>query len=64
MKTDPAHYLDLDGTVRQITFDALVRFVNVPEDVLVFPVFTELTRISNKARVQITGVSRLGGLSS
>jgi D-glycero-D-manno-heptose 1,7-bisphosphate phosphatase len=33
----PVLYLDLDGTVRQGKDDTLGRFVNGPEDVVVFP---------------------------
>ena len=40
----PVLYLDLDGTVRQGKDDALGRFVNGPEDVVVFPEAVEMMR--------------------
>lgn len=41
-KAVPVLYLDLDGTVRQGKDDGLGRFVNGPEDVIVFPEAVEM----------------------
>jgi D-glycero-D-manno-heptose 1,7-bisphosphate phosphatase len=59
----PVLYLDLDGTVRQGKDDALGRFVNGPEDVVVFPEAAEMMRRWKKAGGRIIGVSNQGGIA-
>jgi len=56
-------YLDLDGTVRQGKDDALGRFVNGPEDVVVFPAAVEMMRRWKAGRGRIIGVSNQGGVA-
>lgn len=56
-------YLDLDGTVRQGKDDALGRFVNGPEDVVVFPEAVERMRLWKQAGGRIIGVSNQGGVA-
>ena len=48
-KAVPVLYLDIDGTVRQGKDDALGRFVNGPEDVVVFPEAVEMMRRGRRA---------------
>lgn len=59
----PVLYLDLDGTVRQGKDDALGRFVNGPEDVVVFPEAVEMMRRWKKGGGRIIGVSNQGGIA-
>jgi D-glycero-D-manno-heptose 1,7-bisphosphate phosphatase len=59
----PVLYLDLDGTVRQGKDDALGRFVNGPDDVVVFPEAIEMMRRWKADGGRIIGVSNQGGVS-
>jgi D-glycero-D-manno-heptose 1,7-bisphosphate phosphatase len=59
----PVLYLDLDGTVRQGKDDALGRFVNGPDDVVVFPEAVALMRAWKEAGGRIIGVTNQGGVS-
>lgn len=59
----PVLYLDLDGTVRQGKDDPLGRFVNGPEDVVVFPEAVELMRRWKAGGGRIIGVSNQGGIA-
>lgn len=59
----PILYLDLDGTVRQGKDDALGRFVNGPEDVVVFPEAVELMRRWKAGGGRIVAVSNQGGIA-
>lgn len=59
----PMLFLDLDGTVRQAKDDALGRFVNGPEDVVVFPEAVEMMRRWKSAGGRIVGVSNQGGVA-
>lgn len=56
-------YLDIDGTVRQGKDDALGRFVNGPEDVVVFPEAVEMMRRWRQGGGRIIGVSNQGGIA-
>jgi D-glycero-D-manno-heptose 1,7-bisphosphate phosphatase len=56
-------YLDIDGTVRQGKDDALGRFVNGPEDVVVFPEAVEMMRRWKHGGGRIVGVSNQGGIA-
>ena len=56
-------YLDLDGTVRQGKDDALGRFVNGPEDVVVFPEAVEMMRRWKAGGGRVIGVSNQGGVA-
>ena len=62
-KAVPVLYLDLDGTVRQGKDDALGRFVNGPEDVVVFPEAVEMMRRWKAGGGRIIGVSNQGGVA-
>jgi D-glycero-D-manno-heptose 1,7-bisphosphate phosphatase len=62
-KPVPVLYLDLDGTVRQGKDDALGRFVNGPEDVVVFPEAVEMMRRWKAGGGRIIGVSNQGGVA-
>jgi D-glycero-D-manno-heptose 1,7-bisphosphate phosphatase len=62
-KAVPVLYLDLDGTVRQGKDDALGRFVNGPEDVIVFPEAVEMMRRWKAGGGRIIGVSNQGGIA-
>ena len=62
-KAVPVLYLDLDGTVRQGKDDALGRFVNGPEDVVVFPEAVEMMRRWKQGGGRIIGVSNQGGVA-
>jgi D-glycero-D-manno-heptose 1,7-bisphosphate phosphatase len=59
----PVLYLDLDGTVRQGKDDALGRFVNGPEDVVVFPEAVTQMRAWKAQGGRIVGVSNQGGIA-
>ena len=59
----PLLVLDLDGTVRQGKDDALGRFVNGPDDVVVFPAAVEMMRRWKNAGGRIIGVSNQGGIA-
>lgn len=61
-KAVPVLYLDLDGTVRHGK-DELGRFVNGPEDVVVFPEAVELMRRWKQGGGRIIGVSNQGGIA-
>lgn len=56
-------YLDLDGTVRQGTDDALGRFVNGPDDVVVWPEAVALMRAWKADGGRIVGVTNQGGVA-
>lgn len=58
----PVLYLDLDGTVRQGK-DELGRFVNGPEDVVIFPEALEMMRRWKHAGGRIIAVSNQGGVA-
>lgn len=62
-KPVPVLYLDLDGTVRQGKDDALGRFVNGPEDVVVFPEAVEMMRRWKAGGGRIVAVSNQGGIA-
>lgn len=59
----PVLYLDIDGTVRQGKDDALGRFVNGPEDVVVFPEAVTMMRRWKQGGGRIIGVSNQGGIA-
>jgi D-glycero-D-manno-heptose 1,7-bisphosphate phosphatase len=59
----PVLYLDIDGTVRQGKDDALGRFVNGPEDVVVFPEAVTMMRRWKQGGGRVIGVSNQGGVS-
>lgn len=59
----PLLVLDLDGTVRQGKDDALGRFVNGPEDVVVFPEAVEMMRRWKAAGGRIMAMSNQGGVA-
>lgn len=59
----PVLYLDIDGTVREGKDDPLGRFVNGPEDVVVFPAAVELMRRWKQGGGRIIGVSNQGGIA-
>src|SRR3954451_9677101 len=54
--------VDIDGTVRQGKDDALGRFVNGPEDVVVFPEAVTMMQRWKDAGGRIAGVSNQGGI--
>jgi D-glycero-D-manno-heptose 1,7-bisphosphate phosphatase len=62
-KAVPMLYLDLDGTVRQGKDDPLGRFVNGPEDVVVFPEAVEMMRRWKTGGGRIIAVSNQGGIA-
>ena len=62
-KPTPLLILDLDGTVRQGKDDPLGRFVNGPEDVVVFPEAVEMMRRHKRAGGRILGASNQGGIA-
>jgi D-glycero-D-manno-heptose 1,7-bisphosphate phosphatase len=62
-KRVPVLYLDLDGTVRQGRDDALGRFVNGPDDVVVFPEAIDLMARWKASGGRIIGVSNQGGIA-
>lgn len=55
--------LDIDGTVRQGKDDALGKFVNGPEDVIVFPEAVDRMRQWRADSGRIIGVSNQGGIA-
>lgn len=55
-------YLDLDGTVRH-GFDELGRFVNEPDDVVIFSQAIEMMRRWKAGGGRIVGVSNQGGIA-
>jgi D-glycero-D-manno-heptose 1,7-bisphosphate phosphatase len=55
-------YLDLDGTVRH-GFDELGRFVNSPDDVVIFPEALTLIRRYKLMGYRIVGISNQGGIA-
>jgi D-glycero-D-manno-heptose 1,7-bisphosphate phosphatase len=59
----PVLYLDIDGTVRQGKDDPLGRFVNGPDDVVVFPGAVERMRMWKQGGGRIAGVSNQGGIA-
>lgn len=59
----PVLYLDIDGTVREGKDDPLGRFVNGPEDVVVFPDAVRRMREWKAAGGRIVGVSNQGGIA-
>lgn len=61
-KPTPVLYLDLDGTVRHGK-DELGRFVNGPDDVVVFPEAVEMMRRWKAGGGRIIGVSNQGGIA-
>lgn len=62
-KAVPVLYLDLDGTVRQGKDDPLGRFVNGPEDVVVFPEAVEMMRRWKAGGGRVVAVSNQGGIA-
>lgn len=62
-KPVPVLYLDLDGTVRQGKDDALGRFVNGPDDVIVFPEAIWQMQRWRRRGGRIVGVTNQGGVS-
>lgn len=62
-KAVPVLYLDLDGTVRQGKDDALGRFVNDPDDVVVFPEAIEMMRRWKAGGGRVVAVSNQGGVA-
>ena len=62
-KRTPLLCLDIDGTVRQGKDDTLGRFVNGPEDVVVFPEAAAQMRRWRAAGGRIIGVSNQGGIA-
>lgn len=58
----PVLYLDLDGTVRHGRAE-LGRFVNGPDDVVVFPEAVEMMRRWKSGARRIVGVSNQGGIA-
>jgi D-glycero-D-manno-heptose 1,7-bisphosphate phosphatase len=59
----PLLCLDLDGTVRQGKDDDLGRFVNGPEDVVIFPEAVEMMRRWKRGGGRIMAVSNQGGIA-
>jgi D-glycero-D-manno-heptose 1,7-bisphosphate phosphatase len=62
-KRVPVLWLDLDGTVRQGRDDALGKFVNGPEDVVVFPEAVAQMRRWKHNGGRIVAVSNQGGIA-
>lgn len=60
----PLLILDIDGTVRQSKDDPLGRFVNGPDDVIVFPEVPLLMQEWKKRRGRIIGISNQGGIAT
>lgn len=58
----PLLFLDLDGTVRHGK-DELGRFVNGPEDVIIFPEALEMMKRWKKGGGRIAAVSNQGGIA-
>jgi D-glycero-D-manno-heptose 1,7-bisphosphate phosphatase len=63
MKRVPILFLDLDGTVRK-GYDELGRFVNIPEDVEVFPHMAERLLAWRQKGYRIVGVTNQGGIAT
>lgn len=61
-KRIPVLYLDLDGTVRH-GLDELGRFVNGPEDVVIFPEAVEMMRRWKSGGGRVVAVSNQGGIA-
>jgi D-glycero-D-manno-heptose 1,7-bisphosphate phosphatase len=61
-KATPLLAVDLDGTVRH-GFDELGRFVNGPNDVVIFPEAVEMMRRWKQAGGRIVAVSNQGGIA-
>jgi D-glycero-D-manno-heptose 1,7-bisphosphate phosphatase len=59
----PMLFLDIDGTVRQGKEDALGRFVNGPQDVVVFPAAVTRMRAWKAGGGRVIGVSNQGGIA-
>jgi D-glycero-D-manno-heptose 1,7-bisphosphate phosphatase len=59
---NPVLYLDIDGTVRHGR-EQLGRFVNGPDDVVVFPEAVEMMRRWRARGGRIVGVSNQGGIA-
>ncbi len=55
-------YIDLDGTVRH-GFEELGRFVNKPEDVMVFPEVPAIFKRYRDAGWKIVGITNQGGIA-
>jgi D-glycero-D-manno-heptose 1,7-bisphosphate phosphatase len=62
-KRVPLLVLDIDGTVRQGKDDALGKFVNDKDDVIVFPQAVEQMRRWKRNGGRIVGVSNQGGIA-
>jgi D-glycero-D-manno-heptose 1,7-bisphosphate phosphatase len=60
--TKPVLYLDIDGTVRH-GFSELGRFVNGPDDVVIFPEALVMMRRWKTGGGRIIGVSNQGGIA-
>lgn len=58
----PVLYVDLDGTVRH-GYDELGRFVNGPDDVVIFPAALEMMRRWKTGGGRIVAVSNQGGIA-
>lgn len=58
----PVLYLDIDGTIRH-GYDELGKFVNTPDDVVVFPEAVEMMRRWKQGGGRIIGVSNQGGIA-
>ena len=59
----PVLFLDIDGTVRHGRGDALGKFVNSADDVVVFPEAVELMQRWKDDGGCIAGVSNQGGIA-
>lgn len=59
----PVLYLDIDGTVRQGKDDPLGKFVNGPEDVIVFEEAIKMMHMWKAGGGRIVGISNQGGVS-
>lgn len=62
MKATRVLYLDLDGTVRH-GYDELGRFVNRPEDVVIFPEALVLMKRAKEDGWRIVAISNQGGIA-
>lgn len=58
----PVLWLDLDGTVRH-GFDEMGKFVNGPEDVVIFPEALKQMRKAKAEGYRIVGISNQGGIA-
>ncbi len=61
-KAVPILFLDIDGTVRH-GYDELGRFVNAPEDVVIFPEAVTMMRRWKLGGGRVVGVSNQGGIA-